>query len=257
MNNSLKSSIGAFLLLALGSTTNASTVLIQDGSVFSSSGLNSYYNSLSGVNSSRLSSGSALTSNDFNGVDLFVAAPPSNAYSASELAIIVNFIDDGGNALLLGENTGFPTENNAIRSVLSELGSSITVGNSNSTCGIRTATAPQLVGDTMSGVSSFEWGCATLLGGNGTTELLDENLTSVLMASEAIGLGDIVVMADGNISTSLAGNRQFFENLLTFDNGDSGGPPPVPGQVPIPAAVWLFGSAIAGFAGFSRFKKKS
>lgn len=27
--------------------------------------------------------------------------------------------------------------------------------------------------------------------------------------------------------------------------------------VPVPAAVWLFGSAIAGFAGFSRFKKKA
>jgi len=30
-----------------------------------------------------------------------------------------------------------------------------------------------------------------------------------------------------------------------------------PAVVPVPAAVWLFGSAIAGFAGFSRFKKKS
>jgi len=27
--------------------------------------------------------------------------------------------------------------------------------------------------------------------------------------------------------------------------------------VPLPAAVWLFGSAIAGFVGFSRFKKKA
>jgi len=26
--------------------------------------------------------------------------------------------------------------------------------------------------------------------------------------------------------------------------------------VPLPAAVWLFGSVIAGFVGFSRFKKK-
>jgi len=33
--------------------------------------------------------------------------------------------------------------------------------------------------------------------------------------------------------------------------------PTVPAAVPVPAAVWLFGSALAGFAGFSRFKKKA
>lgn len=33
--------------------------------------------------------------------------------------------------------------------------------------------------------------------------------------------------------------------------------PPVVSTVPVPAAVWLFGTAIAGFAGFSRYKKKA
>lgn len=41
---------------------------------------------------------------------------------------------------------------------------------------------------------------------------------------------------------------------LEFEVPESQTPP---NAVPLPAAVWLFGSAIVGFAGFSRYKKKA
>ena len=40
------------------------------------------------------------------------------------------------------------------------------------------------------------------------------------------------------------------KSVLTTDG--SAPPPPNPGAVPVPGAVWLFGSAIAAFAGYRR-----
>lgn len=64
-------------------------------------------------------------------------------------------------------------------------------------------------------------------------------------------------------TTSLFNVEFFFDTVDAISNGDAGvridnfsvGTPV--SAVPVPAAVWLFGSAIAGFAGFSRFKKKA
>lgn len=235
------------LIVGFGQLAHSSAVLIQDGQVFSSSTVNTYYNGLTGVSSSILSSTATITSSDLSGIDLFIAATPSNAYSSDEVTAIANYVLGGGNALLLGENTGFPTSNTAIGNVLTALSSSISIGSTNSNCGLRTATGGQLVGDTMTGVSAFGWGCASVLSG-GVTELLDEDLTTILMASEARGLGDIVVMADGNITSSFGvGNQRFFSNLISFDGEDNG-------RVPLPATLALLGLGIAGL-GYQRRKQ--
>jgi hypothetical protein len=41
---------------------------------------------------------------------------------------------------------------------------------------------------------------------------------------------------------------------LSFYDGAGGGPAPDP--TPLPAAVWLFGSIVAGYGGFSRWRKR-
>tara|TARA_R110002111_G_scaffold58934_4_gene99487 strand:- start:2175 stop:2786 length:612 start_codon:yes stop_codon:yes gene_type:complete len=43
------------------------------------------------------------------------------------------------------------------------------------------------------------------------------------------------------------------KSTLSVDGGVL--PPPTPGEVPLPAAVWLFGSALAGFIGMRRKSK--
>ena len=56
---------------------------------------------------------------------------------------------------------------------------------------------------------------------------------------------------DGGSSTWQSSGGISIDNLTYNDGGQ------IPSAVPVPAAVWLFGTAIAGFAGFSRFKKKT
>ena len=62
---------------------------------------------------------------------------------------------------------------------------------------------------------------------------------------------------DGNLLTHTAmGNTSSSDQRLRVTLGflSSSGPPPV-SNVPVPAAVWLFGTALAGFVGISRRRK--
>lgn len=228
-------------------SASASAVLIQDGTVFNPGQLNSFYNGLAGVTSSLLGSSSPLTSSLFSGIDLFVAAPPENAYSATELSEIGNFINGGGTAFLMGENNFFTTSNNAVNSLASSIGSTLSISPASLSpaagCGIDTSTGATLVGPTMAGVSAFTWGCGSVVNG-GVPELLRNNLTTVMMASESIGAGHLVIMADGNISATTAGNQQFFTNLLSLSST----------EVAEPGMVAVFGLGLAGI-GFARRRK--
>lgn len=228
-------------------SASASAVLIQDGTVFSSGQLNTYYNGLAGVTSSLLNSSTPLTSSLFSGIDLFVAAPPQNPYSAAELSEIGSFINGGGTAFLMGENNGFPTSNNAVNAVASAIGSSLSITpaalSPASGCGIGTSTGATLVGSTMAGVGAFTWGCGSIVNG-GVAELLRDDLSTVMMASEAIGAGTLIVMADGNISVTTTGNQQFFSNLLSLSST----------EVSEPGMLAVFGLGLAGI-GYARRRK--
>ena len=229
-------------------SANASVVLIQEGTVFGSSSLNSFYNGLSGVTSSTISAGLNFNSTTFTNVDLFVAAPPTNAYTAGEITSLVNFVSGGGTAFLMGENSGFPTSNNAVNSILSAAGSSLSITPASISgpggCSINASTGGALVGATMAGVSSFSWGCGSIVNG-GTAELFLDDLSTVMMASDIVGSGIFVVMGDGNVQTSGAGNQQFFTNLLSLSTSI---------EVMEPGTLGILGLGLAGI-GFARRKR--
>jgi len=56
----------------------------------------------------------------------------NNAYSASEITVLNNFVKNGGFLMMNGENSGFATRNNSIASVISTLGGgTLTFGSGN------------------------------------------------------------------------------------------------------------------------------
>ncbi len=117
-----------FLGNVLGGGSN---VLIQDelygdSTRHSTDAINSYYNGLVGVTSS-LFSGNITTAN-LAGIDLFISILPSNSYLTSEITSISNFLGRGGTLFLMGEHETFSPRNAIINSLLSFLGSSMSLG---------------------------------------------------------------------------------------------------------------------------------
>lgn len=75
----------------------------------------------------------------------------------------------------------------------------------------------------------------------------------ILVDTFTFGL-DVLLLADGLLDVSIStvtGDLWAIDySEVTAEMGDLS-------PVPVPAAVWLFGTALAGFAGFGRFKKKT
>ncbi|WP_155920427.1 VPLPA-CTERM sorting domain-containing protein [Methylobacter luteus] len=74
----------------------------------------------------------------------------------------------------------------------------------------------------------------------------DSSLTTLLVAATQVG-------PEWTFSYLLPANTQYFINVLAHGTGSY----TLNVQTPIPAAVWLFGSALMGLAGFSRRKTNS
>jgi hypothetical protein len=97
------------------------------------------------------------------------------------------------------------------------------------------------------GVNSFNYAAVSGIIGSGFTKLfLGSDHSTVFGAYQQIGPGGIVLLTDyTNIQSigSSNGNGQFYLNVAN-----------VAAPVPLPAAIWLFGSALIGFIGISRRK---
>jgi hypothetical protein len=74
----------------------------------------------------------------------------------------------------------------------------------------------------------------------------DSSLTTLLVAATQAG-------SEWEFGYLLQANTQYFINILAHGTGSY----TLNVQTPIPAAVWLFGSALMGLAGFSRRKTNS
>jgi hypothetical protein len=81
---------------------------------------------------------------------------------------------------------------------------------------------------------------------DGVNLYADSSLTTLLVAATQVG-------PEWKFSYLLAANTQYFINVLAHGTGSY----TLNVQTPIPAAVWLFGSALMGLVGFSRRKGNS
>jgi hypothetical protein len=163
----------------LGSGT---TVQIQDeyyaGSVFdSTNAINNYYNGLGGVSSSLFSG--TITDYSLRGVDLFLGILPNNSYSVSEIGALQNFLGGGGTLFLLGENNVLSTQNNRINTLLTALGSSMSLGNLSLDTGFHTTT--NIDADPLNtGVSDFTYALTNNVVSGGTSLIRTINGTTFI-----------------------------------------------------------------------------
>ena len=141
---------------------------------FGDTDVNSYYNSLTGVTSTIVTG--TVTGATLAGVDLFVAPLPDDAFTASEIADFGSFLSGGGSLFLLGENSAFSTNNAWINSVLTGLGSGLSIIDGSfdprpdltSKQLFRTATDSQIASDPLTdGVSTFSYAAFSQVSGGG------------------------------------------------------------------------------------------
>lgn len=140
--------------------TGTSVALLNNlatGSVGNSvTDIDTYYNSLSGVSSSRFFG--TVTSAQLSGVDLFVVVLPDGTFTAAEVAVMTSFLYGGGDIFFLGENSNFPGQNARINSALTGLGSSLGIVNDMFDSGFHVATGSQIASDPYTtGVSTFTY----------------------------------------------------------------------------------------------------
>lgn len=165
----------------------------------------------------------------------------SGMLTASEINNITQFANTGRKVFMVGENSSWTTWNNQILGIG---GGSYSGTNSSAT------TSPIISNSLTAGVGAISLPTAGVA--NGGTALFNVNWATLFG-------NNILTMLDVNVFENWTGsNAVFGTNVANWlADSDGGTPPPPPGQVPLPAAVWLFGSAILGFAGFNRFKKKA
>lgn len=117
----------------LGSGTN---VLIQSSDpdssiVASANAVNTYYNGLGSVTSTLDTTEAPITAGLLAGRDLFISMLPSDSYAASEIAALDSFLAASGTLFFMGEaEIVRPAQNASINAALSELGSSMILGDS-------------------------------------------------------------------------------------------------------------------------------
>lgn len=82
-----------------------------------------------GYNATLLASNAAITVGDLAGVDLFISAVPSQAFSAAETSALAAFLGSGGNVLLAGDNSFdlFDETNLNVNNLLAGLGSQMRI----------------------------------------------------------------------------------------------------------------------------------
>lgn len=128
--------------------------------------VDTFYDSLSGVSSTVISG--EITDALLAGVDLFVAPAPIDAFLASEIAALSNFLDSGGTIFLLGDHAGDNNANQFINDALAALGSSMTITADSAFDPYvwSTATGPQITVDPLTAdVATFTYAWSSQVAG--------------------------------------------------------------------------------------------
>jgi len=161
----------------------------------------------------------------------------------TELSVDVNSLHDymtgGGRVFLSSDYDGqtYPGMQSTINNILTGLGTGLSVSGSYGVPGGET-TYNIASGSpfTENVVGTFYAASGTINGANPTDVLVTGNQGQNLLVSLSIGNGYLFLSADTNMW-----NSQLMWNLATAGNA----------VVPVPAAIWLFASALAGL-GFLR-----
>ncbi len=74
---------------------------------------------------------------------------------------------------------------------------------------------------------------------------------SILLTVDAGMVGELLQLGFNNTATDYSPSGVFYDNLCFDAAGGCGGVP----EVPVPAAVWLFGSGLLGLVGVARRRK--
>jgi hypothetical protein len=233
---------------------SASTVLIQETSTntIAITAVNNLYNG-HGIASSIISPNTIITSADLQNINLFISYMPAQPFTLTEIDAFKGFLSQGGRMLFMGDY-GFGGSgvnyNNSINADISTLSGTMASDNLTHDASNFTATVSNgqiLPSFLTTGVNSFDYAAVSGITGSGFTKLfLGTDHNTVFGAYQQIGQGGIVLLTDiTNIQSigSSNGNGQFYLNVAN-----------VAAPVPLPAAIWLFGSALVGFISISRRK---
>jgi hypothetical protein len=157
-----------------------------------------------------------VTGAQLTGVNLFIAPVPTDAFNASEITALNNFLNGGGSIFFLGENDyWFSNQNGYINDALAALGSSLSIVNAQNDMAMPTfptATGSQIAADPFTaGVTTFTYAW----------------------------------------TSDVAGGTYLFFDLEGQPFVEYGG---ATGAVPEPATMLLLGSGLIGLAGYGRKK---
>lgn len=179
--------------------------------------LRDYYDGQSAYSASDFTG--AVTAAGLSSTDLLIVILPDDAFLASEVTAIDNFVSGGGDLFIIAEQEGFsPTENAHLRGLLSGLGSSMSLDAVSVGSGFSNTAASQLVNDSLnSGVSVLNYGNTNTISGSGTDFLLTSGLAASWGSYESFGSGRITMIADSNLVSNLGAasndNGQLFDNI--------------------------------------------
>ena len=181
-----------------------STVVVLDNyaNAYAASEIEDYYDSLSGVSASTFNG--AVTSGQLGSADLFFAVLPYSNFTSSEIAVMADFLADGGDIFFLGDNYQFASRNTVINNALAALGSSLSIDDTTTIDNnYHTATGSQIASDTYTtGVSTFTYasvseviGGKTLFFGTGEEPFLAYEVVpvpgAVLLGIIGLGLAGV------------------------------------------------------------------
>lgn len=137
--------------------------------------IDEFFDSLAGVTSNLFSG--AVTPTILAGADLLMLPSPSDDFTAAELTAILDFFTGGGSVFLLAEPVLNPGPQARVNSVLTALGSSMSVDGSQIDSGAQVASGAQILGNALTaGVTSFGYGATSVVSG-GTALILSSDAT--------------------------------------------------------------------------------
>jgi len=158
---------------------------------------------------------STITSADLTGANLLISFLPDLAYTSAEETAIQNFLNAGGTVLLTGEWEGFdPTAIANVNTLLTFLGSSMSLGSSSLDLGFHTATGGQIESTPFTaGVTSFEYAATTNVIG-GTPIFLTSDLSDAFMAYTSTSTSPVPEPREGFLAVAGLGAMWFMRRRM-------------------------------------------